>query len=229
MTEGATEPVEQAVAPAAAPTGEPERMTWWDRIKPLWWVRGIVGALGLIALLDQLGWVREDWLKLVHVIATRWDQVVSILVGYVTAILPWGMEVTSAEAHFLTVVFALTVPATIPSALILLRPPRRRWHEVLLAFLFVLLLNNVVFALMPGESWLIGGYGDVYSIVLLLTTVTTLLLLYRVNRPYFRALTTTVLFFATLEVIYLAPAAQAFLAPVVDWIDPGGAAPSSLP
>jgi hypothetical protein len=119
MTEGASEPVEQAVAPAAAPAGEPERKSLWERLKPVWWLRGILAAWGLLAVADQLGFVAEDWLAVVHAFASRWAIWTSAIAGWINLRLPWSMYISPEEANLIALILLLWAPTALKAAWLL--------------------------------------------------------------------------------------------------------------
>lgn len=113
MTEGASEPVEQAVAPAAAPVGEPVRLSLWERLKPVWWIRGVVSAVALVGLLDQLGLIREQWLRVFHAVGTRAREIIGWIADRISEILPWNLELMPQEGVVLAFYLAFLLPIAV--------------------------------------------------------------------------------------------------------------------
>lgn len=110
MTEGAAEPVEQRLAPAAAAAGEPERKSWWERLKPLWWMRGFVGAIAVLGAMQIAEWPREEWLRVPHAIATRWQEIVGSLAAKLREVMPIPIDLTPSEAVRLVGMSAVQFP-----------------------------------------------------------------------------------------------------------------------
>jgi hypothetical protein len=216
------DPVEQKGPPVATLVSEPaEKKSIWERLKPVWWLRGVLGALALVGFLDQIGWVREGWLPVVHAIATRWGEFIAWLSKTITIALPFGGEITPAEGHYLTVMFAVILPGIIPAMPILVRNPRTGASTMVVPAFVSIAGTTVLATLWPGETVLVGGSTPVFVPLLLIMSTFALCLAYLSNKAYFKALVVTITFFATLEVLYLAPFIQDALQPAVDWVSNG--------
>ncbi|HVY89252.1 MAG TPA: hypothetical protein VG942_10320 [Hyphomonadaceae bacterium] len=221
MDEGDSTEITQRQASAVQPLDAPAQKTLWERLKPLWWLRGVLGALALVGFLDQLGWVREKWLPVAHAITTRWSEGIAWLSHAVSALLPFHMEITPWEGHYLVVIFALVLPSMIPALGVLLRPPRHKLAEFVVVCFVVVVTNMVVGALLPGQTTLITDFAPIAIPGLLIISAVAIGSAVLFNKPYFQALFLTLTFIGTLEVIYLAPILQNLLQPLVDWISAG--------
>lgn len=145
MSDAATDSADRLLATNAA---EPTRTSLWERLKPVWWLRGVLGAWSLVALIDQLGLVREDWLRVVHALASRWSQWFEVLTGWANVRLPWGLHISVEEATLLSLLSVLGFPIVASVA-------RRNWNSKLYiaASSLVLAAAGAVAVLFAPESF----------------------------------------------------------------------------
>lgn len=250
MTEGAAEPVEQAVAPAAAPTGEPERKSLWARLKAYWWVTGFSSAFALVHLLDGIGFSRE-WLRVFHAIATGWEYLMKGLGDWLRAIAPFPVDLQPAELSMITIYSGVVIPAMVPwikgtrdenRAFARADPKLAKFatsfaQPVAILGIGMLAASGLAFV-SPGDSvsahpgladptadmpdgWREFGRFYIFGTAFLMIAIW--------NRPYFRVLVIVAGFLGMLELFYLVPIVEAALRPLIDAIDPAGATGSPAP
>ena len=227
MTEGATQSVEQTDAPASTPTGKPERKSMWERLKPLWWVRGIVTAFALVGLCDSLGLVRQDWLRVFHAIGARWNDWMGWLATSISQWLPFDWALSNFELTALTVMFATGFPSAIAWAANDYRKAGRLTFDMIAPIMFGAMIVAFSISLLSNDQ---VANVPLTPDPLLLALLAALIMLpmpilWTDARGYLKVLVGAITFLATLELFFLAPFLQAWLEPIVDWIDPAGAKP----
>lgn len=192
--------------------------SYWEKLKPVWWLRGILGAGALVGLADHLGLVRENWLRLFHAIGSRWNEWMGWLTGWISAALPFGWNISSGEGSTFALFSTLLVPAMIPAARTLLMRPRQNIHVWAVAAFFgvgfVLTLQMLGPVDMVPES--ASGYTPWFAIGF--TGLVAVALLWIFQRRYLKALLIGLTFLLTLEIFYLVPAIQTALDPIIDQI-----------
>lgn len=109
MPEGKSQSVE-----AEASEG-PTQKTLWARLKPLWHMRGIIAAFSLVGIADQMGLVRQDWLRLVHALGARWNAMMQVVADFFSWHLP--VSLTVGEANAITALSLLVVPTMVSSVI----------------------------------------------------------------------------------------------------------------
>jgi hypothetical protein len=222
MNEGATEPVEQAVAPAVAPTGRPGWKSLWERLKSFWWFRGAASAFAIVGVVEQLGFGR-GWLRFVHAIGARWNEWMGWVTANLSIALPFDWNITPGEGNVLTLWSALVIPAMTAQWQAYSRSEYKTttWRiSVIMNFVTVLcVFATVLFWDDPG----LGAEVTALRIIVYgLLIIIMIAALWQSSRGYLKALSFTLAFVAALELLHFAPVLADGMKPAIDWIDPGG-------
>jgi hypothetical protein len=211
----------RSIGPSSSPPDRSERKSLWERLKPVWWLRGILAAGAIVGLADHLGLVRTDWLKIVHAIGARWNVGMTWVTDLVSMALPFDWSLTVGEGNILTLLSVLIVPAVVPTGRYLMakeRCDRSATYAVasfctVLSFYVLMCLSSLDMVPQKVALWIIGGTAAVSGVI-------AIVLLAKFNPRYLKALVIILTFLLTLELFYLAPIAQAWMKPIVDAIDP---------
>lgn len=211
-------------APAnAAPA---DNRTFWERIRPFWWMRGIVSAIALVGLADHLGLIRHEWLRIFHGVAARWNEWMAWIGSLINFRVPW-IHLGIGDANFLTALSVFYLPFAVPFLGGELRSQRRvvRWMAIISV---LIVIGAYIGALAPGDQLAPELYVIrepvllwISRALLTLFMIALVMVLYMNARTYLKALVFTLTFFATLEVFYFVPLLQDFIRPIGDAVDPG--------
>lgn len=213
------------IAPAAE-----GKTSIWNRLKSSWWPRGILSAIALVGLMDHLGFVREEWLSVLHAFGARWNQWVGFLTELINFRVDW-IHVSVGEGNLLTIFWILGWPAlsslvhavneAVPKSI------GRLAFRICTTGVAVVILAALV---APGDVASVSydsAFGAGILTLYFLATCLLAVLAARTHASYYRAIFSVLTFFATLEIFYLVPIVNDATRPFVDWIDPGESAPVS--
>lgn len=241
MSEGSSKHVDQPDATTGLPVNPSSKTSLLERLKPVWWLRGVLAAVALVSLVDQLQIPRPDWLRFIHAIGARWNVWMGWLTDHLSAVLPFGMHLTAYEATFITLYSTIVIPGwvsqmRVSAPIVFAReiPPRpspfragwllRVIGEGALRGYIILVPILLVFYF----GWLLGPNpeGDTRAVtmsnllVFAATSLTYLFSLWDYNRRYLKALVISLSFIFTLELFYVVPIFREWLQPIAASIDP---------
>jgi hypothetical protein len=227
---GGGQVVERSSDSGAIVAAAEDKKSIWNRLKSSWWPRGILSAIALVGLMDHLGFVREEWLSVLHAFGARWNQWIEFLTELINFRVDW-IHVSVGEGNLLTIFWILGWPAL--SSLVHAVNEAVPKSVGRLAFrIFATGVGVAILAALfaPGDVANVS-YDSVFGSSILMMYFMAICLLAvlaaRTHASYYRAIFSVLTFFATLEVFYLVPIVNDATSPFVEWIDPGESAPIS--
>lgn len=180
-------------------------------------MRGVVGALATIGLLDSLGWIREDWLRVVHAIATRWNTWIGWIADQINVYLPFRAEITKFEANYLVAFSTFGLPALIGHGVRLWKQGDKGQACKMLIVVPLVPVSTLFMNVTNESPFGVQELGVIFTVGIL---AFCFIAMWHESRTYLKALVAALTCLLTFELIYLAPSLQTMLKPIVDWIDP---------
>jgi hypothetical protein len=101
-------------------------------LKVAWYVRGVIAAFGLVALLDQLKILPEGYLKIVHAFGAYWHHWMKAVTSWLNLHLP--VEISPMEGTWILLLSVIVLPFAIGKLIDELNPDDGLRDYVLIAF-----------------------------------------------------------------------------------------------
>lgn len=225
---------------ATADTASAKKRNWVQYLKVVWWARGVISALSLIGVLDQVfGLDRSLILAFTHSIAARWTELLQAAVGWIDLALPWHLDFSRSELNLLVIAFSVFIPFFFSVAWTGYSRSKQAGDTRFQIFSVAMTVIGSV--LLFASLYNLAGPDDqldlfrnsrahqwyewvalTFSLVVLLTMAFMALFLFA--KPYAQAIVVVLTFVATFELLYFAsqfiPVIQDWMKAVVDWINP---------
>jgi hypothetical protein len=223
-----------ATPPITSPKRFDQLRTW---LRAVWWIRGVVAAVGLVGLAETVFRLEGSaLLHVTHAITAAWRTAIVYAANWINLQVPLGLSVSPADVAPITIFATIIIPAAVMVGLRAYRTFRKElresgfpsrkslrvfWEHALPAF-----LGAIIFQAFWQLVWtdqtpnVVVAYTEPWwnQVAAALTVGVFVWALWRTARTYIKAMFTTLSFIAMLELLYYAPVISSFMEAAAAWL-----------